>query len=45
MFQIFFILMICIKPKCPGCGGKMDDVDLYEEHIGYKCKNCGKEWI
>lgn len=45
MFLVFFILMVCIKPKCPDCNGKMDDIDLYDDHMVYKCKNCGKEWI
>ena len=50
--MIFIVVMLLvfsiatfIKPKCPDCGGKMDDVDLYNDHAVYKCRDCGKEWI
>lgn len=41
MFLVFFVAMLLIKPKCPDCNGKMDGVDLYDDPIVYKCKNCG----
>lgn len=45
MLLVFFIAMLFIKPKCPDCGGQLDDVDLHDDHTVYKCRKCGKEWI
>lgn len=39
--MIFLVAMLLIKPKCPDCNGKMDDIYLYDDHMVYKCKNCG----
>ena len=32
---------------CPACNGRMqvEDLDMEIDHIVYKCKKCGKEWI
>lgn len=45
MLLVFFVAVLIIKPKCPDCGGKMDDVDVYHGHLVYKCRECGKEFI
>ena len=42
---VFFVAVLLIKPKCPDCGGKMDDVDIHHGRTVYKCRKCGKEWI
>ena len=44
-FVEFFIVILFTKPRCPDCGGKMDDVDLHDDRTVYKCRKCGKEWI
>ena len=33
------------KPKCPECGGEMEEVVLDYGHIGYQCKKCKSDWI
>jgi DNA-directed RNA polymerase subunit RPC12/RpoP len=32
---------------CPECGGRMKSeyLDMEIDHIVYKCKKCGKEWL
>ena len=42
---ILFIIITLIKPRCQDCGSKLDDIDMCDEHIIYKCRNCGEEWI
>lgn len=42
---VFIIAALFIKPKCPDCGGELDDVDTHDDRTVYKCRNCGKEWI
>lgn len=45
MLLVLFIAALIIKPKCPDCGGKMDDVYVHDDNTVYKCRNCGEEWI
>ena len=48
MFLVFFILIICVKPKCPYCGGNMyyEEYDVACDRDIYKCSRCGEEeWI
>lgn len=35
------------KLHCPSCGGVLDSafLDMEIDHVVYKCRNCGKEWI
>lgn len=44
---VFFIVVLFIKPRCPDCGDKMDniDIDICHDCTVYKCGKCGKEWI
>lgn len=45
MLLVFFVAVLFIKPKCPDCGSKMDDIDIYHGKTVFRCRNCGKEWI
>lgn len=40
LFRVFFT-----KPKCPECGGEMEEVMLDYGHIGYRCKKCSSSQI
>lgn len=42
---VLFVVIMIIKPNCPDCGGKMDDIDIHHGKAVYKCRKCGKEWI
>lgn len=32
------------KKRCPYCGGSMEIIRFDEDHIYYKCKNCGEDF-
>ncbi len=40
---ILSVVMLSIKSRCPDCGGKMDEINLYDDHVVYKCRDCGEE--